>query len=353
MVLGNFFLFFFGSVFIYYLLINKKFIFFQYRLQDSDFIKPQSFHLVPIPRFGGFVIILLSFFYLFLFQKLNSFSYSVILLGSLYFILGFFSDIKINIKPEIRLFFMIFLGFSIVYLLDIKVTYVQFEFLDNLIKSNKIFSSLFVCLCLIFVINGSNFIDGFNGLLIGQYLIILTILFLMIYKVSNIDYLINFILLSIFLGLSFFIFNFPSAKIFLGDSGSYFLGTILSLVIIEINKLNLNISPFFFACLLFYIFFEVIFSFFRKILTKNISPLDPDRQHLHMLFFKFINQRTDNLKKSNYLTGLLVNFLYFLLISPAMLFYSNGFFCKIYFIMLIFCYLCVYFLLSKKVKFLN
>jgi len=351
MVLGNFFLFFFASIFFYYLLIFKQNIYLSGRIQDSDFLKPQSFHLSPVPRSGGFVIILLSFFYLFFIQEFNIFSYSVILLGLLYFIIGLFSDIKINIKPEIRLLCMFIIGFFIIYLLDIKVSYFQLEFLDNLVKSNKIFSSLFVCLCLVFVINGCNFIDGFNGLLIGQYLIILSILYLIIFKISNIDYLINFIFLSIIIGLSFLIFNFPFGKIFLGDSGSYFLGTILSLIIIEINKLNLNISPFFFACLLFYIFFEVIFSFFRKILINRTSPLNPDRQHLHMLFFKFINQRKNNFYKSNYLTGLLVNFLFFLVISPAVLFYNSGLFCKIYFIILIFFYLIAYFLLSKKVKF--
>jgi len=344
-------LFFFVGVFIYYLLLNKKINSFQNRFNDNDFIKPQSFHSSSVPRFGGLVIILLSFFFLFFFQKLNIFSYSIISLGLLYSVLGFFSDIKINIKPEIRLLFMFLIGFFIIYLLEIKVTYVQFEFLDNLIRSNKIFSSLFVCLCLVFVINGCNFIDGFNGLLIGQYLIILSVLYLIIHQISNIDYLVNFIFLSIIIGLSFLIFNFPFGKIFLGDSGSYFLGTILSLIIIEINRLNLNISPFFFACLLFYIFFEVIFSFFRKILIKRISPLNPDRQHLHMLFFQFINQRINNLQKSNYLTGLLINFLFFLIISPAILFYNNSFFCKIYFIILIFFYLIAYFLLSKKAKF--
>jgi len=344
-------LFFFVGVFIYYLLLNKKINSFQNRFNDNDFIKPQSFHSSSVPRFGGLVIILLSFFFLFFFQKLNIFSYSIISLGLLYSVLGFFSDIKINIKPEIRLLFMFLIGFFIIYLLEIKVTYVQFEFLDNLIRSNKIFSSLFVCLCLVFVINGCNFIDGFNGLLIGQYLIILSVLYLIIHQISNIDYLVNFIFLSIIIGLSFLIFNFPFGKIFLGDSGSYFLGTILSLIIIEINRLNLNISPFFFACLLFYIFFEVIFSFFRKILIKRISPLNPDRQHLHMLFFQFINQRINNLQKSNYLTGLLINFLFFFIISPAILFYNNSFFCKIYFIILIFFYLIAYFLLSKKAKF--
>jgi UDP-N-acetylmuramyl pentapeptide phosphotransferase/UDP-N-acetylglucosamine-1-phosphate transferase len=350
MGLGSLFLFFLFSVFFYYLLINKFFFVYSSKTHDVDFLKPQSFHLTPIPRTGGVVIILFSILYLFIFQKINIFSYSVILLGLFYFTLGVFSDIRINIKPEVRLLFMFFIPLIIIYFLNIKVSYTQLDFLDNFINSNKIFSSLFVCFCLIFVINGSNFIDGFNGLLIGQYLIILTILCLIIYKTANIDYIINFILLSILLGISFLIFNFPIAKVFLGDGGSYFLGTNLSLIIIEINRLKLNISPFFFACLLFYVFFEVFFSFFRKTLIEKTSPLKPDRQHLHMLFFKFINQKISNINKSNYLTSLVVNFLYFLVISPAILFYDNGAFCKFYFIVLIFFYLITYFILRRKIK---
>jgi len=349
MGLDSFFLFFLLGVFLYYLLINQNFFFFLKKTYDDDFLKPQSFHLSPTPRAGGLVIVFLSFFYIFFFQKFNIFSYSVILLGLFYFILGLFSDVKINIRPEVRLLFMFFIPFLIIYLLNIKVSYTQIDFVDNLLNSNKVFSCLFVCLCLIFVVNGSNFVDGFNGLLIGQYLIILTILYFIIYKTSNIDYIINFVLLSILLGISFFIFNFPIAKVFLGDSGSYFLGTNLSLIIIEINRLKINISPFFFACLLFYIFFEVIFSFFRKKLITKISPLNPDRQHLHMLLFKFINKKISSLKKANYLTGLAVNFLYFLVIIPAILFYNNGLFCKIYFIFLIFFYLISYFILSRLI----
>ena len=131
---------------------------------------------------------------------------------------------------------------------------------------------------------------------------------------------------------------------------SWVININLNLIIIEINRLKLNISPFFFACLLFYVFFEVFFSFFRKTLIEKTSPLKPDRQHLHMLFFKFINQKISNINKSNYLTSLVVNFLYFLVISPAILFYDNGAFCKFYFIVLIFFYLIAYFILRRKIK---
>ena len=73
--------------------------------------------------------------------------------------------------------------------------------------------------------------------------------------------------------LSFLLFNFPSAKIFLGDSGAYVFGALTGLNTIITNNLNPNISSFFFCTLLFYLFFEVFFSFFRKTLSKKITNL--------------------------------------------------------------------------------
>ena len=37
--------------------------------------------------------------------------------------------------------------------------------------------------------------------------------------------------------------------------------------------------------LLYYLFFEVFFSFIRKFLYEKKNPLIPDKKHLHMLFF--------------------------------------------------------------------
>ena len=54
-----------------------------------------------------------------------------------------------------------------------------------------------------------------------------------------------------------------------------FFGTFTALNVIETNNLNANISSFFFTILLFYLFFEVFFSFFRKLAQKK-SPIKPD-----------------------------------------------------------------------------
>jgi UDP-N-acetylmuramyl pentapeptide phosphotransferase/UDP-N-acetylglucosamine-1-phosphate transferase len=235
---------------------------------------------------------------------------------------------KINIKPEVRLLLMLVLSSVLIYFLDIKIFNTQLSVLNNLINSHKIFSSIFVVLCFLFIINGCNFIDGFNGLLIIHSIIILAILYFINFQNNNIDYLRYFILFTIIICFSLLFYNFPKAKIFLGDGGAYFLGSVISLVIIELSNLNKIISPFFFAGILFYIFFEVFFSFFRKIIFYKSSPLKPDKKHLHMFFFKLIFSKTKNLEQANYLTGLLINIFYFFLIIPLLFYYQDKRFCE-------------------------
>ena len=69
------------------------------------------------------------------------------------------------------------------------------------------------------------------------------------------------IISQIIILLSFLLFNFPNAKIFLGDSGAYTMGALTSLNVIITNNLNPKISSFFFCTLLSY-FFLRLFSLF-------------------------------------------------------------------------------------------
>jgi UDP-N-acetylmuramyl pentapeptide phosphotransferase/UDP-N-acetylglucosamine-1-phosphate transferase len=243
---------------------------------------------------------------------------------------------------------MAIVSLVLIYFLDIRIFNLQLSILNNLINSHKMISSIFVCLSLLFIINGCNFIDGFNGLLIIHSIIILVILYFINSQNSNIDYIKYSILFSIIVCFSVLFFNFPKAKIFLGDGGAYFLGSTISLIVIELSNLNKIISPFFFASILFYIFFEVFFSFFRKIFFLSSSPLKPDKKHLHMLLFKFIFSRVKKIEKANYLTGLFVNFFYFFLIFPLLFFYKDKIFCQIYFLILLIIYLFSYFYVNEK-----
>ena len=143
-------------------------------------------------------------------------------------------------------------------------------------------------------------------------------------------------------------YNFPKAKVFLGDGGSYLLGAFIAISVVKTSILNPLISPFYFCILLFYLFFEVFFSFFRKTFFVRQNPLLPDSKHLHMLVYKFLLKKNNEKLKSNYMVTVYINSLYILLIIPGIFFMTNGLFCRIYFLFLLFCYIYLYKVLYRK-----
>ena len=345
----NFFIIFSLISFFSTVLITKySHKFFSGSLLDKDFLKPQAFHKIPIGRVGGIAILFLfSLFILCFFLIFNIFLIDYFTVSLLLFFLGFLDDIKIKINPNIRLVLMLFLlGFCINFF-SIQITKSGLEFL-NLWLENNIFQTCFVLLCFLFIINGANLVDGFNGLLAIHFLIINSIF--LIINLSNQNESISIILFAqIIIVISFLLFNFPKAKIFLGDSGSYLLGSLVTLNTIKTYDLNPEISPFFFAGVLFYLFYEVFFSFIRKAVLKQ-SPLYPDKRHLHMLLYSWLTN-SKKIESCNYLTSILINLSYLFLQIPLFYFQNHGLVSRYWFFSLIILYTIIYFRLysfSKK-----
>lgn len=316
------------------------------KLYDLDFSKPQAFHIEPIPRIGGlalicsFIILVFSFQYLFNENQSKYFFITILI-----FSLGFLDDLKFKIEPNIRLILMILIFSICIFYFNIKIEKTGLAFLNNWLE-NTIFNLIFVLVCFLFVVNGSNFVDGFNGLLSIHSFILISFLTLIVSNISDSN-LYVFFTGQLFLIFVFTLFNFPKAKIFLGDSGSYFLGTIISLNVINVSQITPNISPFFYCSLLFYLFFEVFFSFIRKALRKK-SPLKPDSEHLHMLIYKNFYLKKN--KYANPITSIVINFFYFILIVPAFIFRENAIFSRYWFFMLLITYLISYLFIKKISK---
>lgn len=337
--------FVFGVLFNIFLLSISRLRFFDI-LYDKNYLKPQSFHSKPIICLGGISIYLLFFIASIFFNKFEMFFNFLYILTPI-FIIGLLDDIKLNLSPSARLFFIIFSLLIIISSLNINIFDIDIYFLQNFLNEHYFLKLLFVTLCFIFLINGSNFIDGFNGLLGIHAIILITILNFINYYFNNYELLlVGMIFFSSI--LSFLFFNFPNARIFLGDAGSYLIGTIIAYLAIETSNQTSNINPFFFAAILFYLFFEVFFSFFRKILINQTSPLKPDKYHLHMILYKNIYEKIKNKNKSNYLTSLIINGFFILLIVPLIFLFKNSIFCKLYFLNLIIFYLLFYIWLNKE-----
>ena len=316
-------------------------------LLDKDFLKPQAFHNEAISRSGGIaallsLLIFLSIYYL-LFSKIL---YQYFFICTSLFLVGYLDDIKKRVSSNIRLILMIVFLIIFINIFSIEIKNVDLIFLSNWLD-NKIFSSIFVLLCFLFIVNGANLIDGFNGLLAINSLIINSVL-LYVNIDNNIFEFSLFITAQIIIILCFLLFNFPKAKIFLGDSGSYLFGSLIALNIIFTNNLDPSISAFFFCVLLFYLFFEVFFSFFRKLIQKK-SPLLPDQNHLHMLIYKYLEKNNPS-ENNNYLTSLYLNIVYLILVSPGIYFMHNPLFSKCWFFVLLVFYIVFYMRLYKTVK---
>jgi len=316
-------------------------------LLDEDFVKPQAFHNEAISRSGGIasVISLFTFFgiYYLLFSKIL---YEYIFVCISLFLVGYLDDIKIKINPNIRLLLMIIFLIIFINFLPIEIKNIDLIFL-NFWLDNKIFSTIFILLCFLFIVNGANLIDGFNGLLTINLIIINSVLLFI--NLNNDQFELSFFLTAqLIILISFLLFNFPKAKMFLGDSGSYLFGSLVALNTIATNNLNTHISSFFFCILLFYLFFEVFFSFIRKI-YQNKSPVFPDNKHLHMLSFVKVSE-IFGANKGNYINSIIINSIFSILVLPSIYFADNSLICKYWFFSLILIYTLTYIRLYRLTK---
>jgi len=253
--------------------------------------------LVPIT--GGFYFLLPAYFIL------NSIELSLFYCAVSIFLIGLLSDYNFLPSPKIRLLLQFISVCSIVYFLKLEVFPTRINIIDQTFKNTHI-SLFFTIFCLLILINGSNFIDGLNGLLIGYFLIVSFILYKNnIFQTLDINSIeINFFFSSFIFILFLNLLNFT----FLGDNGAYFLGFFFGSLLISIYNLNVNlISPYFIILLLWYPCFENLFSIIRKII-QNISPAKPDNKHLHQYIFIFLKYKLNTKNfTSNIIASLFIN----------------------------------------------
>ena len=250
-----------------------------------------------IPLTGGFFIIIV--FLLVLFEENNFFLISIILIFSL----GLFSDLNKIISPNKRLLLQVIIVLFLIIFTNLEINSTRVIILDKFLENN-IFSIFFVCFCVLVLINGTNFIDGLNGLSLGYYFIVTIAL------LNNNFYYLNLLQGNELLYLSCYLFIFlilnQSNLFFIGDSGSYSLGLIFSFLLINIYTVNSNISPFYIILLVWYPCFELLFSILRKF-NINFSPAKPDIRHLHQLIYNLIKNKYNFSKlKSNNISSILI-----------------------------------------------
>ncbi len=325
------------SIFVINFFLNKKKLISNSTGQFHQIYNQE--HQVPLS--GGLFILLYFYFHYEFFNMI------LIFYLSFFFILGVLADLNIIKSPSYRFLTQIILLLFFISQLNISIYDVRIEWINFLLENNY-FNIFLVLFCFLVLINGSNFIDGNNGLTLGYFLIIFLIVLNLVNK-KIIFYEETFIfsflvILTILLTLN--LLN----KLYLGDSGVYLLALFTGYILIDISSKNPDISPYFIANILWYPSFEILFSLIRKVKSK-FSPLNPDTQHLHQLLFYYYLKKI-NLRKSylNSLTGITINIYNCAILYLASTILSNTKFQIMLLIISLIFYLIIYFILMRYRK---
>ena len=317
------------------LISNYSFLKKLYRINDFP-DSNRKFHKMPTPLLGG-LIIYINFFLLFLiglfdstvisnFLFTNTLEYCFFfLIGSSFFLLGAIDD-KYRINANLKLILMGLLVFAAIFF-DNKliIQELRFSFYSESLSLKK-FSLFFSIICFLLFINSLNMLDGINGQ-VGTYSIVLFVILLLNLKFT--------LLIFVFiLSITFFLYlNFKN-KSFLGDSGTLFLGYIISYLFVKTYNANIIKYSEEIFLIMSITGYELLRLAIFRILKKK-HPFSADRNHIHHIFIKKIS-----FLKTFFLIQMLLLF-------PYLLFLFSGNF-LISFVISSSCYIIFLNIFSKK-----
>ncbi|MBT4334019.1 MAG: undecaprenyl/decaprenyl-phosphate alpha-N-acetylglucosaminyl 1-phosphate transferase [Candidatus Cloacimonetes bacterium] len=242
----------------------------------------RKIHIVPTPIAGGLSfgipMILMQLMIFFIIPELGSKLLYLAAGSTMMLLLGFLDDktkITANYKLLIQIIIITFIYFS-----GFKI-----DLLTNPFgKAFELgyFSFPFTLLWFLLVVNAFNLIDGLDGLASGIAIIVAIVLLSVGFMKSN-TLIIFSSLTLIGTNLAFLKYNFYPAKIFMGDTGSLFLGFNIAAISIigkgefkGITSMTLLVPIIALAIPIM----DTVFAIFRRV-NKKKNIFQADKEHIH------------------------------------------------------------------------
>ena len=252
-----------------------------YKLNLVDIPNKRKIHKKPIAFTGGiglgFSYITLSFLYNFSNVGL-SYIISISLLISIFGLIDDKFNISLSSKLSLQsLPILMIIFFDNQTLNTLGVYY-------NISINLNTFSVPITLLSVLFLINSANYFDGTDGSLVCTSMSTFLILFFLIDDVEIKKFIILIVIpMSIFLLFNFSLFGLP--KLFLGDSGSWLIGLLISFLLINFAN-NYFIHPILLAWSISLLIYEFISINYLRLKSKTkIFKASKDHLH-HVLFLK-------------------------------------------------------------------
>jgi UDP-N-acetylmuramyl pentapeptide phosphotransferase/UDP-N-acetylglucosamine-1-phosphate transferase len=302
------------------------------RALDHDVSGPQKFHDRAVPRVGGVgifagmvagaaLLTLLSHS-----PELLAFMLLVCALPA--FGAGLIEDFTKRVSPAQRLLATLVSAALAFWLLDAQIHRSDIPGLDALLSLGA-GAFIVTLLAVAGIANSVNIIDGFNGLASMCVMIMLGAIAYVAFQVN--DPMVGALaLVGIGAVLGFFVWNFPSGLIFLGDGGAYFLGFYVAEMAILLLVRNPDVSPLFPLLVCIYPVFETVFSIYRRRFLRAVPPSMPDGIHLHSLIYRRVlrwavgDRSAKALIRRNSMTSPFLWALCMVSVVPAVLFWDNS-----------------------------
>jgi UDP-GlcNAc:undecaprenyl-phosphate/decaprenyl-phosphate GlcNAc-1-phosphate transferase len=253
-----------------------------------DKVNKRSSHSSIATRTGGVslfsTLFLISLY--FYFSGYEIYEFSLLIPLSILMVVGLYDDIN-GVDFKLKFIFQIIAAKIII---DNGLIIDNLHGFAGIFELSRIAAQILTIFIIVAIINSINFIDGIDGLAITT--VILFIIGFEFFAIPPTSYMnLSTILISSLVPLYYFNYR-KTNKIFLGDSGSLFLGGIVSVYVVYILSNNYVIKSefdlhkiIFVFSILVYPIIDIIRIFFLRILNGK-SPFQPDKKHLHHLLHK-------------------------------------------------------------------
>lgn len=247
------------------------------RFQIVDHPDHRKIHTQPIPRVGGITMAIATFVSLLLWLRPDEFLRGYLMGTAVLVAFGLVDDLR-GIGYGIK-----FGGQMLAALLAIFAGGVRIESLGNLLPEGFFlppwFSVLLTLVTIVGVTNAINLADGLDGLAGGISLLIFCSIAYLAYLNEDPHVLILSLSLAGAL-FGFLRFNTHPAVLFMGDTGSQFLGFSAILLGLKITQSHTSFSPLLPLIILGFPVLDTLTVMVER-LKEGRSPFSPDKRHFH------------------------------------------------------------------------
>lgn len=271
----------------------------------------RKIHKKNMPSMGGLAIFFAFLIGYMLFAPKTTQMLSVLIGGFIIVITGMLDDIK-PLPAKVKLCMQILAA-------SVTVFYGNITFADMTIFGITFkFGILAYPLAVLFMVaimNAINFSDGLDGLAAGTstiYFVTICVIGYIMNRLGGLDVIMCLIMVGSCLG--FLIYNFAPASIFMGDTGSLFLGFIISVIALLGFKTATITSLIIPLLTLFVPIIDTLLAMARRVL-KGEKMDQADKEHLHHQLLK----TTKSTKKT-----VIIMYIINILFASVSIFYSLG-----------------------------